>query len=89
MLRQRKREERGFLIIFFFSSLLSKIYGNRTVDFRQIIRQSWSTRRGICVGTKILAFCQTPRGKEFSYLCYFEPKGYVMAWNFLRDRERL
>ena len=32
------------------------------------------------MGTKILTFCQTPRGKEFFYLCYFYPKGHLMAW---------
>ena len=29
--------------------------------------------------TNILAFRQTSRGRKFSYLCYFKPKGYVMA----------
>ena len=51
-------------------------------------RQSWSTRRELHMGTKILAFRQTPRGREFSYLCYFYPKGHLMAWDFLRGRER-
>ena len=36
--------------------LLSKIYGIRTLGFRR---------------TKILEFCQTPQGREFSYLSYF------------------
>ena len=58
-------------IFFFLSSLLSKIYGNRTVGFIRSRRQSRSTHRELHVGTKILAFCQTPRGREFSYLCYF------------------
>ena len=88
----RRETERAwredFLFYFFFSSFLSHIYGNRTVDFRQSRRQSWTTRRELCIGTNILAFCQTLRGTKFSYLCYFEPKGYVMAWNFLRGRKR-
>ena len=51
--------------------LLSKIYGNRTVGFRRSKRQSRSTHRELRVGTKILEFHQTPRGREFSYLDYF------------------
>ena len=50
--------------------LLSKIYGNRIVGFSQSKRQSRSTHRELCVGTKILEFRQTPRGKEFSYFDY-------------------
>ena len=73
---------------FFFYLLLSQIYGNRTVGFRRSKRQSWTMRRELRVGTNILAFRQTSRGRKFSYLCYFEPKGYVMTWNFLRGRER-
>ena len=77
----------GEIFVFFLSSLLSHIYGNRTVDFCQSRRQSWTTRRELRVGTNILAFRQTTRGRKFSYLCYFEPKGYVMAWNFLKGHE--
>ena len=58
-------------IFFFFSSLLSKIYGNRIVDFHWSKRQSRSTHRELRVGTNILEFRQTPRGREFSYLSYF------------------
>ena len=77
-----------FFNFFFLSSFLSQIYENRIVDFRRSRRQSWTARRELRVGTNILAFCQTSRGRKFSYLCYFEPKGYVMAWNFLRVCER-
>ena len=52
-------------------SLLSKIYGNRTVGFHQRKRQSRSTHRELRVSAKIFEFRQTPRGKEFSYLGYF------------------
>ena len=55
----------------FFFSLLFEIYGNRTIGFRWSKRQSRSTHRELCVGTKILEFRQTPRGREFSYLGYF------------------
>ena len=81
------RRESDKIFIFFFSLFLSQIYGNWTIDFCRNRRQSWTTRRELHVGTKILAFRQTSRGRKFSYLCYFEPKGYVMAWNFLRARE--
>ena len=62
--REKKKRKRGFL-------LLSKIYGDRTVDFRRSKRQSSSTRRELRMGTKIWEFCQTPRGREVSYLDYF------------------
>ena len=51
--------------------LLSKIYENRTIGFRRSKRQSRSMHRELRVGTKILEFHQTPRGREFSYLDYF------------------
>ena len=87
--RTRMRErETNFYFIFFFSLFLYHIYGNRTVDFYRSRRQSWTMRRELRVGTNILAFRQTSGGRKFSYLCYFEPKGYVMTWNFLRAREK-
>ena len=52
-------------------SLLSKIYGNRTVGFHRSKRQSRSMHRELHVSTKILEFRQTPRVREFSYLEYF------------------
>ena len=58
-------------IFIFFSLFLSQIYENRTVDFCRSRRQSWTTRRELRVGTNILAFLQTSRGRKFSYLCYF------------------
>ena len=82
-----ERRER-FVLKKFLSSFLSQIYGNRTVDFCRSKRQSWSTRRELRVGTDILAFRQTSKDRKFSYLCYFELKGYVITLNFLRVRER-
>ena len=46
--------------------LLSKIYGDRAVGFRRSKRQSLSTRRELHVGTRILGFHQTLRGRGFS-----------------------
>ena len=62
---EREREN-DFFFRFFF-----KIYGNRIVGFRRSRRQSRSMQRELHVGTKILEFRQTPRGREFSHLCYF------------------
>ena len=62
--KEREKEKTKF-------SLLSKIYGNQTIGFRRSKMQSWSTHRELRVGTKILEFHQTPRGREFSYLGYF------------------
>ena len=76
--KKRERErEKGKKI-----SLVSKIYENRTIGFSQSKRQTRSTHRELRVGTKILEFCQTPRGKKFSYLGYFYRKGHLMAWGF-------
>ena len=71
--------ERRFFIFIFFFLFLSQIYGNWTVDFHRSRRQSWYTRRELRIGTNILAFCQTLKDRKFSYLYYFEPKGYVMT----------
>ena len=68
---EREREEREGNFIFFLTSLLSTIYGNRTIGFCRRRRQSWSTRRELRVGTKILEFRQTLQARKFSYLCYF------------------
>ena len=46
--------------------ILSKFYGDRTIDFRWSKRQSSSTRRVLRVGTRIRGFLQTPRGRGFS-----------------------
>ena len=62
--REREKGKKGFL-------LLSKTYGDQTDGFRRSKRQSSSTRREIHVGTKIWEFCQTPRGRGFSYFGYF------------------
>ena len=90
--RQRRTEkawkrDKFYFYFFFFSLFLLQIYGNWTVDFYRSRRQSWTMRRELRIGTNILAFRQTSRGRKFSYLCYFEPKGYVMAWKFLRGRK--
>ena len=45
--------------------------GIPTVETRRFEKKSRSTHRELCVGTKILEFRQTPRGREFSYLDYF------------------
>ena len=63
-----KREE---IFLFYFSSLISKIYENWTVGFRRSKRKSRSMHRELRMGTKILEFRQTPRDRKFSYLCYF------------------
>ena len=61
---ERERKEKIFL-------LLSKIYGNRTVGFHRSKMQSRSMHRELRMGTKILEFRQTSRGREFSYFGYF------------------
>ena len=76
---RERGEKRDFIYLFLFSLLIFQIYENRIVDFYRSRRQSWSTRRELRVGTNILAFRPTSRGRKFSYLCYFEPKGYVIT----------
>ena len=74
------REVRNdFYLFLFLSSFLSQIYGNRIVGFCRSRRQNWYTRRELRIGTNILAFCQTLKDRKFAYLCYFEPKCYIMA----------
>ena len=68
-----------FLFFLFFLFILFQIYGNWTVGFHRSRRQSWTTRKELRIGTNILAFCQMLKCRKFSYLYYFEPKGYVMA----------
>ena len=46
---REKKEKRS-------SPLLSKIYGDRAVGFHRNKRQSSSTQRELCVGTKIIGF---------------------------------
>ena len=46
--------------------LLSKIYGDRAVGFRQSKRQSSSTQRELHVGIRMWGFRQTPRCRGFS-----------------------
>ena len=58
----RARGERNFFY-FFFSSLLSKIYGKWIVGFHRSKKQSSFTRRELRVSTKILEFRQTLRGR--------------------------
>ena len=45
--------------------------GVPTVGAQRFEKKSQSTNRELRVGTKILEFRQTPRGREFSYLGYF------------------
>ena len=82
------RIEREKSIFFFLSLLLSRIYENWTVGFRQSKRQNRSTHQELRMGNKILEFRQTPQGKEFSYLGYFYSKDHLMAWDLLRGCER-
>ena len=61
--RKEKREEEKMSEKL---QLLSRFYGDRTIGFRRNKRQSSSTRRELCVGTRIWDFRQTLRGRSFS-----------------------
>ena len=50
-----------------------------TIESRRFESKSRSTYRRLHVGTKILKFRKTPRGKEFSHLDYFYLKCHLMA----------
>ena len=65
--KEREKEKRGVER----EKLISKIYGIWNVGFRQSKRQSRSMHRELRVGFKILEFCQTPRGRKFSYMDHF------------------
>ena len=62
--RKGKKEEGKWTEKLYF---LFKIYGDRVVGFHRSKRQSSSTRRELHVGTRILGFRQTPRGRGFSH----------------------
>ena len=48
--------------------LLSRIVGDPTVGSLRDKKESFSTRRGLRVGTRFWEFPQTPRGGSFSLL---------------------
>ena len=83
MRRTRKRD------IFNFFSLFISFLDLRKSDCRFLSQQKvkLDSRRELRVGTNILAFRQSSRDRKFPYLYYFEPKGYIMAWNILRSRD--
>ena len=68
--RGREGRKRGIFLVFRRSKLNDL---SSKVDPR-IASYTW--------GTKILDFCQTPRGREFSYLDYFYPKSHLMTYVF-------
>ena len=51
--------------------LLSRIPGNPTVRIQRSEKESWSTRRGLRVGTGFREFPQTLRGRGFSLLGFY------------------
>ena len=61
--KEREKEKRGVER----EKLISKIYENLTIGFSRSKRKSQSTHRELRMGTKILEFRQTPRGREFFY----------------------
>ena len=79
MMDELERRRGDDFLVLFFLLFISQIYGNWTVDFHRSRRQNWTTRRELRIGTNILAFCQTLKGRKFAYLCYFKPKCYIMA----------
>ena len=50
-----------------------------TVGFLRDKKGSCSTRRGQRIDSGFWKFLQTPRGRIFSYLVYFWPKGFIMV----------
>ena len=53
-------------------SLLSRILGNLTVGSLQDEKESCSTRRDLRMGTEFEEFRQTPRGRGFSLLGFYD-----------------
>ena len=59
-------------------SLLSKISGNPTVRSLRDEKESCSTQRDLCMGTRFEEFRQIPRGRGFSLLGFYALfKNYV------------
>ena len=51
--------------------LFYKISGDPTVGSLRDKKESCSTRRGLCVGTRFKEFPQTPRGRGFILLGFY------------------
>ena len=52
------------------SSLLSKIFSDRTIGFQRGKKQSFSPRQGLLLGTSFGEFRKTPEGSDFSPTCF-------------------
>ena len=57
--------------------LLSRFPAIRIVGSQQSKKQSYSTRRGLRLGTDLVEFRQLQEVEVFSYLCYFLAKSHV------------
>ena len=79
MCEDEEEREGDFLIFFSFLRFFLRFTEIELVGFYRSRRQSWTMRRELRVGTKILTFQQTSTGRKFSYLCYFKPKGHVIV----------
>ena len=55
------------------------IFGEPVVEMRQGKRQSRSMRLELRVGTRNWGFRHVPKGRCFSYIGYFLPRGHVKA----------
>ena len=64
------------------TTLPFEIYGEPTIETRWGKRQSWFTRRELCVGTRNCGFRRVPKGRGFSYTSYFLPSGHVRPFWF-------
>ena len=74
---ERDREREFYFFIYFFAYFLDIRKLDRRFSLRlnaKLIHAARATH-----GTKILEFRQTPRDREFSYLCYFKSKGHLMV----------
>ena len=67
--REREREH----LLFRFSVI-------RTVGSRRSKKQSYSTRRGLRVGTDLVEFQQLQEVRIFSYSCYSLDKSHVNGY---------
>ena len=61
-IKEKKEEEKRSEKLY----ILSNIYGDWTISFRQSKRQSSSMRQELRLGTRIHGFSQTLRGRGFS-----------------------
>ena len=85
----REREVREKIILIFFS--LRFFFRSMKIGPQVFVGTEGKVdlrNESYALTPKSLSFVKLHEVENFTYLCYFYPKGYLMIWNWLRGRER-